>query len=163
MVRRGHFGAGEHVLDGYENYDLYPVNKKVRAMDMNVLPYMFVDDVFDEVVCRHTLEHLDRNPYDVLKEFHRITKKDGLVVVELPIVGNLVSHQRWLHSRNYMNPVLCRVSDNSYISNLYELVSFRKRQRCSIWKTLWKMKTRFCTWVDSFFFDSYEWRLRVKK
>ena len=30
-------------------------------------------------------------------------------------------------------------------------------------KILWKMKTRFFTWVDSFFYDSYEWDFGVKK
>lgn len=163
MSRRANFGAGEQVLDGFENYDLFPCNKDVKQFDMNVLPYDFISEYFDDIVCRHTLEHLDSSPLDVIREFHRITKKGGLVTVELPIFGNLVSHQRWFHSRNYMNPVLCRTHNNAYINNMFELVSFKKRQRCSIPKILWKMKTRFLTWVDSFRFDSYEWVMKVKK
>jgi len=163
MKRCGHFGAGEQVLDGFENYDKYPVDNRVKILDMNHMPYHFCDDWFDELVCRHTLEHLDVNSYDVLHEMHRITKDDGLVTVELPIFGNLVSHNHFFHSRNYMNPVLCRRHDNEYIRNLFELESFQKKQRCGLKKILWKMKTRFLTWVDSFLFDSYEWQLRVKK
>lgn len=163
LKRKANFGCGTDILDGYENYDLYPMDIRVKKFDVNQLPYSFPDDTFDEVVCRHVLEHLTVNAYDVLCEFRRITKKDGRVVVELPIFGNLVSHNRFYHSRNYMNPVLVRRKDNAYISNQFVLSVFSKRQKCNIWKVLWKVKTRFFTWVDSFLYDSYEWDMRVRK
>lgn len=163
MLKRGNFGSGNIVLDGFENYDLNPSNNRVNKLDMNILPYRFDDNCFDELVCRHTLEHLDVNAYSVMREFHRISKPNSSVIIELPIFGNLVSHNRFLHSRNYMNPILFRRFDNEYISNLFILKSFSKKQKCSMRKILWKMKTRFFTWVDSFRYDSYEWELGVKK
>lgn len=159
-MRGAVFGCGDERIQGYEHYDLIPSSSDVTKLDMNVIPFDFSDNTFDSVICRHTLEHLDRNPYDVIKEFYRIVKPNGKVIIELPIFGNLVSHNRWYHSSWYMNPVLFRKKDNKYIKNLFVLVSFKKKQKCSIRKTFWKMKRRFCSWVDSFRYDSYEWTVK---
>jgi len=161
----GNFGCGTQLMQNAENYDKHPIKKVVDQLDMDVFPYPFPTNHFSSLVCRHTIEHLNSNPYDVMKELHRVTQQDGDVIIELPIFGNLVSHQRFLHSRNYMNPICARVStkDHNYISNLFEVTHFKKTQRCSIKKIMWKLKTRFLTWVDSFLYDGYEWTLKVKK
>ena len=164
-MKIGHFGCGTDVMKGADNFDRDRISSEVKELNMNQVPFGIKDGVYDQVVCRHVLEHLETNPLDVLMELHRVTKPGGEVVVELPIFGNLVSHQRHLHSRNYLNPVTVRKSGKNcnYIKNCFEVVCFRKTQRCSLRKMLWKVKIRFLTWVDSFWYDGYEWRLQVKK
>lgn len=160
---KANMGCGDKVLPGYENFDKYPATKEVEFLDLEHIPYAIPNDYFQCIRTHHVLEHLNQNPYLVLQEFHRITKQGGMVNVRLPIFGNLVSHNRHLHSRNYMNPVTQRTRDNEYIRNLFIQQGFRRCERCSIRKILWKIKTRFITWVDSFLYDSYEWDLEVVK
>jgi len=162
-MRKANIGCGHDIIPDFENYDLYPSDETIQKLDLDDLPYAFNDDAFDEIQCRHTIEHLNSHPYDVMKELHRITRPGGEVIIELPIFGNLVSHRRHLHSRNYMNPITLRRKDNAYIANFFELKGFHRRQRCSIRKILWKIKTRLLTWIDSFLYDSYEWVLEAKK
>ena len=152
-------------MEGADNYDLHPVNGLVTQLNMNKIPYNIPSDTYDKVVVSHVLEHLETSPYDVLMELQRICKPGGQVFVELPIHGNLVSHMRFLHSRNYMNPVTKRKTQQNcnYIQNSFNELYFDKLQRCSLKKILWKIKTRFLTWVDSFLYDSYGWVLEVRK
>ena len=42
------------------------------------------NDVFDVIICTHTLEHCD-NLDVIINEMHRILKKKGLILVEVPI------------------------------------------------------------------------------
>ena len=49
----------------------------------------FADNSFDVVTMWHVLEHLE-NPKDYLKEIHRVLKPDGLLVLAVPNVNNLV-------------------------------------------------------------------------
>ena len=80
LKRKANFGCGEEILDGYENYDLNPSNKQVKKLNINKIPYQFEDNTFDEIICRHVLEHLDVNAYEVMKEFRRITKENGKII-----------------------------------------------------------------------------------
>ena len=47
------------------------------------------DESFDGVLCCHVLEHLE-NPIEYIKEFYRVLKKDGILVVVLPYSKNRV-------------------------------------------------------------------------
>ena len=164
-MKTAHLGCGTTIISYADNYDKYPCDELVKHLDMDVFPYPIPNNTYDVVICRHVLEHLTNNPYDVMMELHRICKPHGRVIVELPIFGNLVSHQRHLHSRNYMNPLCKRTTnkDCNYIQNHYVLVRQDKTNKCSVKKILWKLKTRFLTWVDSYRYDGYEWCLEVKK
>jgi len=164
-MKIGHFGCGTTILPYADNYDKYPCDDCVQYLDMDQLPYPIKSDTYDKTICRHVLEHLNSHPYDVMMELHRITKPGGEVVVELPIFGNLVSHRRHLHSRNYMNPICRRktMKDMSYIRNSFHLVRQKKCNRRPLLKVLWKIKTRMVTWIDSFWYDGYEWILEVRK
>ena len=51
--------------------------------DLDVFPYPFADESADEVYTSHTLEHL-KNPRKVMKEIHRILKRDGLFILIVP-------------------------------------------------------------------------------
>jgi len=56
---------------------------RVLVYDLNNIPWPFKDESFDVVFCSHVIEHL-RSPYDVLKEFHRILKRGGKLILGIP-------------------------------------------------------------------------------
>jgi len=105
MVRL-HLGCGKNILDGWENYDLYPEDERVKYLDMNRLPYPFKDNSVDEILCSHVLEHLYVPIYEVMKEFHRILKPGGKLIIKLPINSNIVEHQKDKFNIYFFNSIL---------------------------------------------------------
>jgi len=60
----------------------------VCSVDINTsLP--FRDASFDAIFCSHVLEHV-YSPYYLLKEFNRVLKEDGIIVVVVPTEVSLV-------------------------------------------------------------------------
>lgn len=82
--------------DGWRNYTLDMSNRGVWDVDlgMSVAPDfvcditcmpIFRDDMWDEVVLHHVLEHLPRaNAPVALDEIRRILKPDGILDIEVP-------------------------------------------------------------------------------
>jgi len=99
-------GCGNKILEGYENYDLYPVNDKVKKLDMNTLPYPLPDDYADEIIASHILEHLYLPIYEIMKELHRILKPNGKLIIALPIHSNIVEHRKCCFNVFYFNAIV---------------------------------------------------------
>jgi ubiquinone/menaquinone biosynthesis C-methylase UbiE len=57
------------------------------------LPY--ADESFDYVVCVEGLEHIE-NPANAIREFARILKPDGTLVVSVPNIMNVEERLKWL-------------------------------------------------------------------
>lgn len=57
------------------------------------LPYE--DDFFCSVACIDGIEHLE-NPFDFVRECHRILRKDGSLVISTPNISALRSRWRWM-------------------------------------------------------------------
>jgi predicted SAM-dependent methyltransferase len=73
-------------------------------------PLPFSDNEFDIVYARHILEHI-RNFFSLMEELHRITKKDGKIIVRVPHFSNQYAfvcpdHKRFfaLNSFDYFTP-----------------------------------------------------------
>jgi SAM-dependent methyltransferase len=58
-----------------------------RFGDLNK-PLEFGPNEFDVVFCSHILEHVD-SPLNLLRESHRVLKKDGLIIVAVPNEASL--------------------------------------------------------------------------
>ena len=71
------FGAGNRHEEGYVNLDK-------EQLDLNKLPYNFDAGSVDEINCCHVLEHLDAKPSEVMNEFLRILKDDGVIKIQVP-------------------------------------------------------------------------------
>ncbi|MEM7099403.1 MAG: class I SAM-dependent methyltransferase [Pseudomonadota bacterium] len=63
-------------------------------------PLEFADASFDVVVSEQLLEHLN-NPNQLIREFHRILKPEGLLIVGVPIFPEPVAKLRRMMVRRY--------------------------------------------------------------
>ena len=60
-------------------------------------PLPFQDGTFDYAVCADGIEHLE-NPFACIREFARVLKKDGLLIISTPNISAFRSRQRYLFS-----------------------------------------------------------------
>jgi SAM-dependent methyltransferase len=81
--------------------DLYPQIFAIEGTEITLgdldktLPYE--DESFEYVVCVEGLEHIE-NPANAIREFARIVKKDGLLIVSVPNIMNVEERLKWLFS-----------------------------------------------------------------
>jgi ubiquinone/menaquinone biosynthesis C-methylase UbiE len=81
-----------------------------RVADLNKrLP--FKDNEFDAVTCFHVIEHLD-NPDNMLREFKRILKKGGILMVAVPNHSFKKFYADYTHKRPYPKEALYRILDD---------------------------------------------------
>jgi ubiquinone/menaquinone biosynthesis C-methylase UbiE len=83
---RLHLGAGVYYWPGFVNVDLVgdqDIVSDVKKLDLE-------DDSADEIHAIHILEHIHRmEADDVLKEWRRVLKKGGKLVLELPCLTKI--------------------------------------------------------------------------
>ena len=86
---------------GYEIFccDLYPTLFKLEDFEIKpgdldkTLPY--ADESFDYIACVEGLEHIE-NPANAIREFARLLKKGGLLIVSIPNIMNIEERLKWL-------------------------------------------------------------------
>jgi predicted SAM-dependent methyltransferase len=76
-------GCGSKKRAGAIGIDVNPRTDADVIHDLNVFPYPFADDSFDEVYADNVVEHLD-DVMAVMEELHRISRPDALVKVVVP-------------------------------------------------------------------------------
>ncbi len=76
-------GCGPRKRPGAIGVDINPRSAADVICDLNSIPYPFVSDSFDLILCEHVLEHLD-NVIQTMNELHRICKPHGRIFVEVP-------------------------------------------------------------------------------
>lgn len=118
-------GGGADFREGYENYDLFPVNDKVKQFDFYSFPYPWKDESVDEILMVHILEHLCpmRTP-EIFRELHRVLKRDGLLIIQVPSNANIPQHT-WKSIRPKSILTFCRAGTHcnvKYKQKLFELV-----------------------------------------
>ena len=159
IMKRINLGCGSDVRDGYENYDMNPVDDRVKLIDLNKLPLPFDDSSVDEIILSHIIEHLDVNPYYFIKDVYRILKKDGVVKISLPVLYNSIVHNRCYHNSGYFDSLMSkdnRVS-NEYERDFFELISFKKKPF-----GLKNGLKKLIAFVMDLFYEEYSWELKKK-
>lgn len=85
-----HIGCGRDIREGYINLDKAELNGVDVAHDLDVFPYPFSDNYFDEILCRHVLFCLN-NLIKVYEELYRITKNKGIIKITEPIFPSFIA------------------------------------------------------------------------
>lgn len=90
-------------------FEVYPVDIdpdqfmlrgiKCSMADLNIeLP--FADNFFDAAMCIETIEHLE-NPWQYLREIHRVLKPGGEIIISTPNITNIFSRFKYLLMGNF--------------------------------------------------------------
>jgi len=80
-------GCGRNKIPGAIGIDVNPLTDADLIHDLGVLPYPFSDNEFDEIVCRHVIEHVP-DVIGLVTELHRITKAGGRISIITPHYTN---------------------------------------------------------------------------
>jgi len=89
-ARKVNLGCGFDIREGYLNVDLNDFHKPDLVADVTNLD-MLPGDYFEEILAYDILEHIERTrTIDVLIEWNRILKIDGLLSIQVPSLIDLV-------------------------------------------------------------------------
>ena len=91
-------GCGRDIRPGFVNADSKLLAGVDVVCDFSRFPWPFIDNVFDEVIAIHVLEHL-LNTLRVMEELHRITAPGARTTIEVP---------HYKHSNAYKDPTHVR-------------------------------------------------------
>lgn len=80
-------GCGQNKYPGAIGIDSNPRAHADVVHDLGVLPYPFPDDEFDQIICRHVIEHVP-DVMSFVSELHRITKRGGVIKIVTPHYSN---------------------------------------------------------------------------
>lgn len=87
---RLHLGCGKRYLPGYIHIDLADYPHIDYKHEVRTLP-MFRDSGVDLIYASHVIEYFDRiEVVDVLKEWHRVLKEGGILMLAVPDFEGLV-------------------------------------------------------------------------
>jgi len=112
-------GCGRQILEGYINVDYINAKGVDLVLDLEKIPFPFKESECDEILMISIFEHLN-NPIEVLKELHRITKPNKLIVIEVP---HFSSNHVWIdltHKRAFSYGVFNNYDINFKQSNSLE-------------------------------------------
>ncbi len=98
-------GCGRNKTPGAIGIDRNPDSQADVTHDLDVFPYPFEDDEFDEVLCNQVLEHL-ADVFAAMEEIHRISKPGALVKIWVPHFSSCdafgdPSHRHFFSARSF--------------------------------------------------------------
>lgn len=91
-------GCGKRKIDGATGIDFNSDTNADVVHDLTRFPYPFEDNYFEEIYCRHILEHLP-DLVRVMEELHRIAKPGCRIFIESPY---------WSSYRAFVDPTHVR-------------------------------------------------------
>jgi SAM-dependent methyltransferase len=98
-----HLGCGRMILNGWINLDkmnLPGVDVVADLDDCKNTPLPFEDDSIDEMLCSHTIEHL-QNTLPFMEELYRIAKPDATAIFLVPYGSSDAAFEDPTHVRPY--------------------------------------------------------------
>ena len=100
--KRLNIGCGYDIKEGWCNLDCVE-NKGVNVIhDLDIFPYPLKSNQFEFVLVNNILEHLN-NPEKVIDEIYRVSKNNGIVVINVPHFSSWgvwgdITHKRGFNS-----------------------------------------------------------------
>jgi hypothetical protein len=80
-------GCGQNKLDGHVNVDKYGSFAPDVMWDLESFPWPFDDNSADEIVMRHSLEHMGASAdvfFSIMKELYRISAPGAKILIAVP-------------------------------------------------------------------------------
>ncbi len=95
-------GIREHKITDGDSLDCVESYNPTYLCDLNLDEIPINDNFYDCVVAAEVLEHL-LNPYRAVREFYRVLRKDGVLVISVPNICSLVNRINMLRGRLPLN------------------------------------------------------------
>jgi len=90
QVRKLQIGTQEHVLPGWLNSDLQPIDESIIFLDARD-PFPFEDRALDYIFCEHCIEHITYlEGLSALRECYRVLKPGGRVRIATPDLSVII-------------------------------------------------------------------------
>jgi SAM-dependent methyltransferase len=101
------FGCGAKIKKGWINVDFQKDKNIDFSFDFNKYPYPLKSNKFDYILVDNVLEHLEK-PKEVIKELHRISKKDATIEIIVPYYNTYfayvdVTHLHFFNEDTFYN------------------------------------------------------------
>ena len=113
-------GAGLDIKKNYTNHDILALAGIDVAHNLDILPWPFSDNQFEEVYCSHVLEHVE-SIADAMSELKRICKNGARIKIRVPHFSCGVSYRDPTHKRLFSYFTWDYFTDDSF----YNLPKFR--------------------------------------
>jgi len=81
-------GCGHDIRKGFINVDLFPLDGVNKVVNLNIYPWPFKDNEFDEILALQVIEHLNDIP-QALRELHRISKDKTKIHIGVPYFASV--------------------------------------------------------------------------
>jgi hypothetical protein len=97
-------GCGHDHKEGYVNVDVSDLGKPDQVVNLEALPWPWDDDSVDEILIKHTLEHLGQSTklyLDIICEFWRICRDGALITIIVPHHR----HDHFLNDPTHVRPI----------------------------------------------------------
>ncbi|MBC8500874.1 MAG: class I SAM-dependent methyltransferase [Nanoarchaeota archaeon] len=110
-----HLGCGRNILEEYLNVDVAKLPGVDVVHDLDKFPYPFKKNHFDEVFCKHFLEHVE-DLFAVLEEINRLLKPQGRLKVIAPYFSGQGAFNDPQHKRFFTYKTFDYFSEKGYYS-----------------------------------------------
>ncbi len=97
-MKKLNLGSSTDIKPGYVNLDSVKTFGIDVVHDLDIFPYPFPDNEFDEIFCSHILEHVT-DFIQTMKELRRIAKPKAKIIVRAPHFSCGVSYRDPTHRR----------------------------------------------------------------
>ncbi|RKZ03079.1 hypothetical protein DRQ25_18050 [Candidatus Fermentibacteria bacterium] len=143
-------GAGMERVEGAVHLDMVPLPGIDIVLDLDVLPWGLGSGVWDKVVARDVLEHVD-NVVGVLDEINRVLKVGGVLELQVPLwntvnvaidpthrrgftevtfdywcPGTMLGDKYWWYTRTAYRKVSCCVEDHGELVMVLEKIGDKR-------------------------------------
>ena len=108
MLKKMNLGCGRDIREGYLNVDIAGNVGAQKVMDLQVTPWPFQDDRFEDIIAHNVLTQIQdpKKFVEVMNELWRVTKNDGFIQIRVPNA---------LHICAWQDPMDCRrFTDQSF-------------------------------------------------
>ncbi len=98
-------GCGRAKTEGAIGIDVNRDSDADIIHDLNDLPYPFLDDTFDRIICSGIIEHVD-DVVRVMEELHRVSRPNGVIEIMTPYFSSVdawtdPTHKHYFSSRSF--------------------------------------------------------------
>jgi len=144
-----HIGKTLELL-GHEVYGISSYHEPIKQKNIAILniekdKFPYANNFFDMVLFNEVIEHLPQSPVVSLKEIHRVTKKDGHIMITTPNITRSINRAKLLFGKTIMFPLDVYFKEDGKGNNIYH----RHNREYTLYeleillaKTLWKIEEK---------------------